>query len=105
MAMKARVVRFLVVISFALPFATAQGQEGRERSVRIDTPDGVELRAHYYRGKGRGSPCVLMVHEWGKSSRIGPWKDLAHALNKKGFAVLTFDLRGHGLSTTVDESI
>src|SRR5207245_3296873 len=40
----------------------------------------------------------------GKRNEDG-WDDLAHALQNKGYAVLTFDFRGHNDSTTIDPSV
>lgn len=87
-----------------ISLSPAHAQARRGKAVRFESRDGVNLYGQYYRGRGRSSPCVLLVHELGKSSRVGPWKDLAKALNSKGFAVLALDLRGHGFSTTIEET-
>jgi len=46
---------------------------------------------------------VLMIHRYGSDRSKGEWNALAQALQGQGFAVLTFDLRGHGGSTTVTQ--
>jgi len=104
-----RLRQTLLVTGIALLFAVSSNthvnaQAGKKETVRFESRDGVKLYGHYYRGAGRSSPCVLFVHELAKSSRVGPWKDLADSLNKKSLAVLSFDLRGHGYSTTVEET-
>jgi pimeloyl-ACP methyl ester carboxylesterase len=70
--------------------------------VPINTADNVELAGTYYRGnKGRDTPCVIIVHKLGSDRTKSGLDDLARTLNAEGFAVLTFDLRGHGQSTNV----
>jgi hypothetical protein len=86
------------------PTAAAQtaGEKDRQQ-VPIQTVDGVELVGNYLRGnQGRDTPCVILVHRLGGDSTRSDWLGLARDLNQAGFAVLTFDLRGHGKSTTVD---
>lgn len=69
--------------------------------VPITTADGVELDGTYFRSPkpGRDAPCVILVHRFGSDRSKNDWVDLARALQAEGFAVLTFDLRGHGGST------
>jgi pimeloyl-ACP methyl ester carboxylesterase len=50
---------------------------------------------------GNKSPCALVLHALGGSSREEGWDNLAKELQKKHFAVLLFDFRGHGESTSV----
>lgn len=73
-------------------------------SVGLPTVDHAELAGTYYAGttsRGRDTPCVLMVHDRGKDSSKTEWDTLARTLQHEGYAVLTFDLRGHGKSLTV----
>jgi pimeloyl-ACP methyl ester carboxylesterase len=73
--------------------------------VPIPTADYVELDGTYYRGtKGRDTPCVILVHNFRSDRTKSGLDELAKALNNKGFAVLTFDLRGHGGSVNVSPS-
>jgi pimeloyl-ACP methyl ester carboxylesterase len=73
--------------------------------VPIQTADYVELDGTYYRGnKGRDTPCVILVHKFGSDRTKSGLDELARALNNEGFAVLTFDLRGHGGSINVSPS-
>jgi hypothetical protein len=71
------------------------------KQVDIVTVDKVELKGKFYAGKAKDAPCVLMLHAWGESSDNKEWNALARKLQEKGYAVLTFDFRGHGESTTV----
>jgi len=81
-----------------------QGGDARSKSVPIPTVDGVDLVGTFFPGNaGRDTPCVLMVHKFGSDSSKSEWVNLAKEINDKlGFAVLTFDLRGHGKSTAVE---
>lgn len=76
----------------------AEGQE-----VQFDSADGVTLKGTFYPGaNGNKSSCVILLHEYGSDRTKGGWDGLAKELQKKGFAVLTFDFRGHNDSCTVD---
>jgi pimeloyl-ACP methyl ester carboxylesterase len=48
---------------------------------------------------GTRSKCVLLLHDLWESRQEPNFVRLATALNDKGYAVLTFDFRGHGDST------
>src|SRR5262245_25537078 len=73
--------------------------------VPIPTADFVELDGTYYRGnKGRDTPCVMLVHKFGSDRTKSGLDELARDINREGFAVLTFDLRGHGGSINVSPS-
>ncbi len=81
--------------------ASAQNTE----AVKIVTADGVKLHANFYPSDKKNAPTVIMLHAIGegKSSKAQEWKSLAEALQKNGYAVLIFDFRGHGDSTTIDD--
>src|SRR5262249_12417464 len=82
--------------------AAAQGS-GTE-TVKFDTFDGVELVGTFYPGgKGQKSPAAIIIHAVGENRVKDGWDDLAKELQKKGISVLTFDLRGHGDSTSVGQ--
>lgn len=87
----------LVAISLFTADAVAQGEKAT-----ITTVDGVTLIGTFYAGKGGGAPTVLMLHALGESSKKEGWVQLAEKLQGKGFAVLTFDFRGHGASKEVN---
>lgn len=66
--------------------------------VPLETKDGVQLKATYYAGtlKKKAVP-VIMVHGW--KGQQDEYRMIALALQQTGHAMLTVDLRGHGLST------
>ena len=71
---------------------------------KIAAADGTPLAAIYYPSRlGAGSPVVMLVHERDRSTKdfsdkIADFQNqgLAEGLQKQGYAVLAFDLRGHG---------
>jgi pimeloyl-ACP methyl ester carboxylesterase len=70
--------------------------------IKFDTYDQVELHGTFYPGgKGNKSPCALLLHAIGGNSQQEGWEDLARKLQAEHYAVLSFDFRGHGDSTTV----
>lgn len=78
------------------------GPAAEPERVKFDTYDQVEIHGTYYPGDaGNKSPCALVLHAVGGSSREEGWDNLAKELQKKHFAVLLFDFRGHGESTSV----
>jgi hypothetical protein len=48
---------------------------------------------------------VLLLHGPGPGHDARIWRPLAKRLHKEGYAVLSFDFRGHGDSTTVDADV
>jgi alpha-beta hydrolase superfamily lysophospholipase len=103
----------LVTLALALPLSLALDNvpqaRADEEKVRFETGDGAELRGTFYRHKKTkktdNPPTVLMIHPVAVNSQVDGWEKLAKDLNDKGCAVLTFDLRGHGNSTTVDPEV
>ena len=85
-----------------LLFVPAAGwaQKGGE-DVQFDTVDKVELHGTFYAASKNKAPCVILLHKYGGNRQQKGWDELAQALSKD-FAVLSFDVRGHGESTTVD---
>ena len=81
----------------------ATGSDPTSLRVPITTADGVELDGTYFRSPkiGRDAPCVILVHRYGLDRSKSDWTALARRLQEAGFAVLTFDLRGHGGSTQI----
>src|SRR5262245_34227753 len=97
-----------LMLALILSFGTllsAQAQISdteNKKSVTFETIDDVRLSGTFYRGlKGTDSPCVLMLNAFKADRSKGGWDTLAGELQAKGFAVLTFDYRGHGGSTSV----
>src|SRR5580692_3591953 len=78
--------------------AFAQPDEAEEG--RFRTADGLRLYYQWYAGgKGQKSDCVMLIPNYGSDMTKGPWTTLAKALQKQGYSVLLFDLRGHGKNT------
>lgn len=78
-----------------------EDKDKKYRTVGINTSDGLELKGYWWNSpKGKDSDIVLMVPSLEPKSELakGEWLSLGTALQEKGFAVLTFDWRGHGLN-------
>jgi pimeloyl-ACP methyl ester carboxylesterase len=77
-----------------------------KEEVAFKTIDGVMLKGTFYpSNKGSNAPVVMVLHKLGGNRTQGDWESLAVKLQDKGFAVLTFDFRGHGGSTTIDTKV
>lgn len=81
--------------------ALLKGSVDRE----IATSDGVYLSARYWTPKeaGKNTPAIILVHNRGRTQR--DWFPIARQLADAGFAVVTFDLRGHGDSIDTNPSL
>lgn len=66
----------------------------------FQTVDDVKLKGDFYPGQLNKPSILLVTRIGGKRSEEG-WKQLAEFLSGKGYAVLSFDLRGCGESTRV----
>jgi len=64
----------------------------------ITSEDGYQLYGWLDKPKPtkKSNPIILFAHQFGSDHTI--WNDLAKKFNKKGFATLNVDLRGHGKS-------
>lgn len=81
---------------------TASGDsKAKYEPIEYKTRDKHVVHAEFYapRKKGR-APAVLLVHDAGSDAR--QLAGVAENLQRKGFAVLVPDLRGHGESVTPD---
>src|SRR4051794_24073060 len=78
--------------------------QGKADKVRFSTIDGVEIMGNFYHAKPQ-APVVMLLHAFESSSRTKDWTNLAESLQKAGYAVLSFDFRGHGESTEVDPAL
>jgi pimeloyl-ACP methyl ester carboxylesterase len=78
--------------------------DDKSEKVKFESVDHVELHGVWYgaSGNGKKAPAVLLLHNIVKSdsSKEG-WDKLARDLQDAGYAVLSFDFRGHGDSTSV----
>jgi hypothetical protein len=85
------------------PASNAQAPDaGKPETARFTSVDGVSLKGTYYPSSKKNAPAVLVLHAVGEDSRRKEYIELAKALQKEGYTVLTFDLRGHGQSKEVD---
>lgn len=66
------------------------------RDVTFDTADGVALHATMYPAEAplSDAPLIIAAHELGATR--ARWAEFANAAQRGGFAVLAFDIRGHG---------
>jgi dienelactone hydrolase len=73
--------------------------------IDLQTDDGVMIAATYFPPPrpGKDVPVVMLLHGYGEKQAVffptEMQHDVAFALQDKGYAVLTFDFRGHGHST------
>ena len=68
--------------------------------VTFETTDGVTIEADYYPPQVKGeekAPVAILIHMW--PADRSSWKPLVPHLQKAGFAVLAYDIRGNGGST------
>jgi alpha-beta hydrolase superfamily lysophospholipase len=94
----------LVPALLSLPGLTGPARAADSEKAKFETTDHVELQGTFYPGKkGKRSPAVLLIHGLGSNSQQEGWVKLAEALADKDYAVLSFDLRGYGASTSVDK--
>jgi len=63
------------------------------RFIRFTAADGIELRGRLF---GAGRTGVVLAHMY--PSNQNSWSQTAKTLSARGYAVLTFDFRGYGLS-------
>ena len=93
----------LPLASTPASLATGDAVPDNASAVSFTTKDGQLLSGSYFAPKvskksTAPSPAALLIHDAMKSR--GDFEELASYLQKKGFAVLTLDLRGHGDSET-----
>jgi pimeloyl-ACP methyl ester carboxylesterase len=81
----------------------AQDKKSDSEPAKFYSVDGVELHGTFYPGRKPKAPAVLILHRYG-GNREG-WEKLAEELQNKGFALLTFDFRGHGESISVNPEV
>jgi len=99
----------LVSLTVNTTATTAHAQSGPVERV-LTTADNWQIHITYYEGgDGKESPVVILVPgvEGNKDSKTRKiWDGVASVLNKKGYAVVTADLRKHGDSVpVVDEGV
>lgn len=71
-------------------------QPVRPEHASLQTSDGLRLHVQWWAPGGTSGAVIAVVH--GAAEHIGRHQDLAVALNREGYTVVGFDLRGHGRS-------
>jgi pimeloyl-ACP methyl ester carboxylesterase len=90
------------LVAAAAGFAHAQNND--KDDISFKTFDGVLIKGSFYpSAKGSNAPVVMFLHKLGSDRTKGDWDALAVKLKAAGYAVLSFDFRGHGQSTTILE--
>lgn len=88
----------LVLIASLLVFTSlCEAQEKDATPTTLTTPSRVQLAATYWEAtNGKESPVIVLLHSEGGNRK--KWEPIAGGLQKKGYAVLSVDLRKHGES-------
>jgi pimeloyl-ACP methyl ester carboxylesterase len=96
----------LVLLGLPRAHAADEKKAAAEETVRFETADSVELKGTFFPSeRGKKAPCVILLHKLAGNSQDEGWDSLAQELQAKGFAVLAFDFRGHGSSTTIKNPV
>jgi pimeloyl-ACP methyl ester carboxylesterase len=100
--------RWLLGLAFVFTLVSMKPAHGQNKPdpINFETGDGVKIVGTFWpSSKGKKAPVVMLLHDFkygkGGNSKADGWNSLAEALNKEGYAVLAFDFRGHGNSTSV----
>lgn len=74
----------------------------------VQTADGIRLYGTLHKARFSKKPIVIIAHGYFSSNRVGPHRlyyQIACALEKKGYNVVRFDLRGIGESDGYIEDV
>ncbi|QDU98040.1 alpha/beta hydrolase [Lignipirellula cremea] len=102
------VVMLLVALALGAP-VTAQAQEEKEKKIPapetlvLPTKDGVLLACTWY-GSIEGKKAVPIILMHGEGGNRKQFDALASKLQGLGFAVISFDMRGHGDSNRMQNN-
>jgi pimeloyl-ACP methyl ester carboxylesterase len=94
--------RWLWLLGICCGAAASAAQDGDR--VVFTSADGVELVGTFHPAAAK-KPCVLLLHGPGAKRSARVWGPVQERLAREGYAVLSFDFRGHGQSTTVDADL
>ena len=91
----------IICLACLLPAAAhGQGAAAKSVDVTLTAADGWPIRITYYEAtgsEGKESPVVILLHDKGGNRLV--WKrNFAAALQQRGFAAVSVDLRKHGES-------
>jgi len=87
------------LVNFQLPIAVAAATVANaDPGPELQAFDLVKLKASYELPQGVPAPipAVLFLHGYGENRAV--WNDLRKQFLERGWAVMSLDLRGHGLS-------
>ncbi|MFT7670385.1 MAG: alpha-beta hydrolase superfamily lysophospholipase [Planctomycetota bacterium] len=88
-----------IAISAPPTLIEAKIEKLKYEPVQFKTQDKLTLHAQFYAPSKKGrAPAVLLIHDEGKDA--DSMASVAESLMRKGFAVLSVDLRGHGESAS-----
>jgi pimeloyl-ACP methyl ester carboxylesterase len=93
------------LVSFQLNLSVASAAAAAaDPGPELQTFDLVKLKASYELPQGvlAPIPAVLLLHGYGENRKV--WEGLRKQLLDKGWAVMSLDLRGHGDSTSRNQS-
>jgi len=91
----------IVLAGLSLPALDKGGDE--PESMRVETKDKFVLKGDFWKPRKKGrAPAALLIHDTLRDR--SDYSAIAESLNKRGFAVLCVDLRGHGESITEEFS-
>ncbi len=94
------VVPLLLLVTACGAFCAETDEIPKPKELELATKDGLRMRATYYgQSKGARAVPIVILHGY-KGSRNG-FDELARLLQKRGYAVIAPDLRGHGGSTKI----
>ncbi len=88
----------LTCLALFLTESSLHAQGANSKREEFETADGVTLYGTWYPSNQANAPVCLLLHNLGEDRSKNEWVALAEKLQKEGFAVFTFDFRGHGES-------
>lgn len=92
---------------FFLTIANATDANQRKQKVHFKTDDNQTIVAWLEQPEsiGNSHPAIILIHQGGSSKDEWTGLPLWHLLIKKGYAVLAYDIRQHGESSTDKDDI
>jgi dienelactone hydrolase len=96
--MKCLKILFCIFFSFSIQSLFAKDLKSiiEPRDLILETYDGAEISCRFYPLEGNENPALILLHSLGRSK--DDWNQIAPEFQKRGYAILTIDLRGHGNS-------
>jgi hypothetical protein len=101
----------LLLVAPSLVAQAADDKDEKGKRVTFRTVDGVDLGGTYYKPpkESKKEACVILLHDFtkknGGDSHVDDMDKLAEDLQAEGYAVLSFDFRGHGESKNITPDV